>query len=110
IHGHSLGLGNAPAGVIRGSVEQAMVEKLGQENWIEGGDGFGFYFDQSALRSHHIQPSRAEAIAAEAAVSTPGVIDAFTRTPFMTGTLPNFPLARQAANSYAPKRSSAVFI
>jgi predicted AlkP superfamily pyrophosphatase or phosphodiesterase len=110
IHGHNLGLGNAPAGVIRGSVEQAMVETLGQENWIEGGDGFGFYFDQSALRTHRIQPSRAEAIAAEAAVSTPGVIAAFTRTQFMTGTLPNSPLARKAANSYYPQRSPDVFI
>jgi type I phosphodiesterase/nucleotide pyrophosphatase len=109
IWGHNLGPGHVPAATIRGSVEQAMVEKFGPGNWIEAGDAFGLYLNYNTLRAHHIQLTRAEEVAAEAATSTPGVIAAFTRNQFLTGTLPNSPLARKAARSFDSQRSPDVF-
>lgn len=110
IRSHNLGLGIAQANAIRMAVDQAMVGEFGPGAWIESADYSGFYLDHSALKAHQIQPTKAEAVAAEAAASAPGVMAAFTRSQFMTGTLPRSPIARKAANSYFPKRSPDVLI
>jgi len=110
IQEHHLGLGNAQPGAIRGGVEKAMSESLGPGPWVEDADELYVYLNRDTVKKRRIPEARAEEVAAQAAAAQPDVAAAFTRTQFLTGTLPNSPLARKAANSFNPKRSGDVFI
>ena len=110
IQDHKWGPGNAQPALIRNAVETAMAAAFGPGAWIEGTEGPYIYLDHHALENHHIQPSRAEEVAATAAASAPGVTAAFTRTQLLTGSLPSSPFARAASNSFNPRRGGDVFV
>jgi hypothetical protein len=110
IQGHKWGPGNAQPALIRNAVEEAMAAAFGPGAWVAGIDGPHIYLDSDALKNHHIQAPQAEEVAATAAASAPGVMAAFTRTQFLTGSLPPSRLARAASNSFNPKRGGDVFV
>lgn len=107
---HQLGLGMAKRAAIRSAAEQALGQAFGPGKWIEAQDEAYLYLDQEALKKQGIPEAKAEDIAAQAAASQPDVAAAFTRTQFMTGNLPQTPLARKAANSFNSRRSGDVFV
>jgi predicted AlkP superfamily pyrophosphatase or phosphodiesterase len=107
---HHLGIGNFPTDQLRERVEQALRQAFGDDQWVEASDEFYIYLNRSALEKHHVDEAKAESVAAAAAASSPGVYAAFTRIQFFTSSLPASPLARQAANSFNPKRSGDVFL
>jgi predicted AlkP superfamily pyrophosphatase or phosphodiesterase len=107
---HKLGPGNAQPAAIRSAAEKALTEAFGPGPWVEDADEFYLYLNHEALKKRNLPESKAEEIAAQAAASLPEVAAAFTRTQFLTGSLPNSPLARKAANSFNPKRSGDVFL
>ena len=108
IQSHKLGAGNAQPAVIRKAVEEAMAAAFGRGNWVATMAGPYIYLDSDALKNRHIQPSQAEAVAAAAAASSPGVTDAFTRTQILSGSLPSSPLAEAVSNSYNSSRGGDV--
>ena len=110
IQDHKWGLGNAQPALVRDAVEIAMASAFGPGAWIERMELPYIYLDHHALMNHHIQPLQAEEVAATAAASAPGVMDAFTHTQLLTGSLPSSPLARAASNSFNPKRGGDVFV
>jgi hypothetical protein len=110
IRGHKWGPGNAPPGLIRNAVEQAMSSAWGPGGWVAGADEPYIYLDYDALEKHHIPALQAQEVAATAAASVPGVIAAFTRTQLLTGSLPSSPFARAASNSFNPQRGGDVFL
>ncbi len=110
IHEHKLGIGMAQPAAIRGVAEKALTQAFGPGPWIEDEDEAYLYLNRETLRKRNVQESKAEEVAAEAAASQPDVAAAFTRTEFMTGSLPNNPIARKAANSFNSKRSGDVFL
>jgi len=110
IREHQLGLGNAQAAAIRSAAEKALVAEFGAGPWVENGGEFYLYLNRETLKKRNVPESKAEEVAAQAAISQPDVAAAFTRTQFLNGNLPNSPLARKAANSFNPKRSGDVFL
>jgi predicted AlkP superfamily pyrophosphatase or phosphodiesterase len=110
IQEHKLGLGNAHPQAIRSGVEKALVEAFGPGSWVEQAGDSLLYFDHRTLKKKNVPEAKVEEVAAQAAASLPDVAAAFTRTQFLTGSLPNSPLARKAANSFNPKRSGDVFL
>ncbi len=111
IQSHYWGAGHVQPEMIRSAVERDLSSAFGQEKWVEATDEFWFYLNQATIRNHHIQVSQAEDVAARAAASVPGVMAAFTRTQFLTGTLPSSsPFAHAASNSFNPKRGGNVFL
>jgi predicted AlkP superfamily pyrophosphatase or phosphodiesterase len=110
IQEHRLGLGMVQPASIRGAAEKALTQAFGPGPWIEDQDEIYLYLNQDTLKKRNIPESKAEEVAAEAAASLPEVAAAFTRTQFMTGSLPNNPIARKAANSFNSKRSGDVFL
>ena len=110
IHEHQLGLGNAQVAAIRGAAEKALVAEFGAGPWVEDGGDLYLYLNRETLKKRNVPESKAEEVAAQAAISQPDVAAAFTRTQFLNGNLPNSPLARKASNSFNPKRSGDVFL
>ncbi len=110
IQEHKLGLGIAQAASIRSAAEKSLTETFGPGPWIEDQDEVYLYLNRETLKKYNVQESKAEDVAAQAATSLPEVAAAFTRTQFMTGSLPRNPLADKAANSFNSKRSGDVFL
>ena len=107
---HKLGMGMAQPASIRGAAEKALTQAFGAGPWIEDQDEAYLFLNRDTLKKRNVPESRAEEVAAEAAASQPDVAAAFTRTQFLTGSLPNSPIARKAANSFNFKRSGDVFL
>ena len=107
---HKLGMGMFTKGPATATVEQALTDAFGQDHWVESASGVYIYLNLAALKSHHVERAKAESVAAEAALTVPGIEAAFTRTQFLTGALPISPLARKAAHSFNPQRSGDVFL
>ena len=95
---------------IRTAAEKALTQAFGPGPWIEDEDETYLFLNRETLKKHNVPESRAEEIAARAAATQPDVAAAFTRTQFLTGTLPNIPIARKAANSFNSQRSGDVFL
>ncbi len=111
IQQHRLGIGKAPMdNAVMVGVNQGLSRTLGQDEWVEKAAHPYIYLNQDVLKRHGIERAKAESLAAEAAVSLPGVRAAFTRTQFLTGSLPHTPLARKASNSFYTGRSGDVFL
>ena len=110
IQEHKLGLGMAQPAAIRGAAEKALAEAFGAGPWIEDEDETYLFLNRDTLRKRNVAESKAEEVAAQAAASQADVVAAFTRTQFLTGSLPNSPIARKAANSFNSKRSGDVFL
>jgi predicted AlkP superfamily pyrophosphatase or phosphodiesterase len=107
---HKLGPGNVQPAAIRTAVEKALIVAFGEGPWVEDLDEFYIYLNHATLKEHNVSETKAEEVAAEAAAALPEVAAAFTRTQFLTGSLPPSPLARKAANSFNPRRSGDVFL
>lgn len=110
IREHNLGMGSRSDAAILPAVEHALSKAFGEDHWTESAHGFYIYLNLATLEKHHVDRSKAEAAAAEAALTVPGIEAAFTRTQFLTGSLPDSPLARKAAHSFNPQRSGDVFL
>src|SRR5208282_974326 len=110
IQEHKLGLGMAQPAAIRGAAEKALTQAFGPGPWIEDEDETYLFLNRDTLKKRNVPESKAEEIAAEAAAWQADVAAAFTRTQFLTGSLPDSPLARKAANSFNSKRSGDVFL
>ncbi|MGO8790940.1 MAG: alkaline phosphatase family protein [Terriglobia bacterium] len=110
IQEHKLGIGMAQPAAIRNAAEKALTDAFGPGPWIEDEDEASLFLNRETLKKANVQESKAEEIAAEAAASQADVAAAFTRTQFLTGSLPNTAIARMAANSFNSKRSGDVFL
>ena len=110
IHEHKLGIGIAQAGAIGQAAERALTQAFGPGPWIEDQDEAYLFLNRGALKKKGIPEGKAEEVAAQAAIELPIVAAAYTRTQFLTGSLPDSPIARKAANSFNPKRSGDVFL
>ena len=110
IQEHKLGIGMAQSSAIRGAAEKALTQAFGPGPWIDDQDESYLYLNRDTLKKRNIAESKAEEVAAEAAAAQQDVAAAFTRTQFLTGSLPNSPIARKAANSFNSRRSGDVFL
>jgi predicted AlkP superfamily pyrophosphatase or phosphodiesterase len=110
VQDHNLGMGMFKRGPVKMAVEQALSKAFGQDHWVESTSGVYIYLNLAALENHHVERAKAESVAAEAALTVPGIEAAFTRTQFLVGSLPDSPLARKAAHSFNPKRSGDIFL
>jgi predicted AlkP superfamily pyrophosphatase or phosphodiesterase len=107
---HRLGMGMAKLAVIRGVAERALTQAFGQGPWIDDLDETYIFLNRETLEKRNIPEAKAEEVAAQAAALQPEVAAAFTRTQFLTGTLPNTAIARKAANSFNSRISGDVFL
>ena len=107
---HNLGGGMASPAGAGSAAEAALEHAFGPGLWVVDQDETYLYLDRDLLKKHNVPEAKAEEVAAQAAITRPDIEAAFTRTQFMTGTLPHSPLARKAANSFNARRSGDVFL
>ena len=107
---HKLGIGTAHPAAVREAAEKALSQAFGPGPWIEAEDEVYLFLNRETLKARSVTEAKAEEVAAEAAASQTDVEAAFTRAQFLTGSLPNSPLARKAANSFNFKRSGDVLL
>ena len=107
---HKLGIGTAQSANVRNAAEEALTQAFGPGQWIDDEDETYLFLNLDLLKKHNIPESKAEEVAAHAAAAQADVAAAFTRTQFLTGSLPNNPISRKAANSFNSKRSGNVFL
>lgn len=110
IQEHKLGIGMAQPATVRGVAEKALTQAFGPGPWIEAQDETYLFLNQETLKKRNVAEAKAEEVAAQAAASQADVAAAFTRAQFLTGSLPDSPIARKAANSFNSKRSGDVFL
>ena len=91
-------------------MEKALTQAFGPGPWVEDADEAYIFLNRETLKKRNVAEAKAEEVAAQAAASQADVAAAFTRTQFLTGSLPNSPIARKAANSFNSKRSGNVFL
>lgn len=107
---HRLGPAHALIPEVKSEVQRALTQVYGQGDWVEHLSSHYIYLNHQTINARHVAASDAEAVAARAAATVPGVRAAFTRTQFLTGQLPLTPLAVKASNSYFPARSGDIFL
>ncbi len=107
---HHLGVGLLYPQNVADAVKRALTAAYGAASWIEFASGAWIYLNHAALASRGADVPRAEAIAAEAAASVPGIQAAFTHAQFAASTLPNSPLGRMAAHSFNPMRAGDILV
>ena len=111
IQEHNLGRGNTPiTKTLRDAAEHALVDSFGPGPWVENSNELYLYLNRDTMKKNNVVASKAEEVVAQAIAPLPDVAAAFTRTQFLTGALPNSPLARKAANSFNPKRSGDIMV
>jgi len=107
---HGLGQGLAQPDAVRRAIESALTEAFGQDQWVEYAEATSFCLNEAALKRHQVEAAKAQAVAAEAAASVPGVYAAFTRQQLLSGAPLASPYARKAANCFYGQRSGDVFV
>jgi len=106
---HRLGIGKFQGG-IRNAVEEALSQAFGHDQWTLSVGVPYIYLNPAALNRHQVPAEKAEAEAARAAATVPGVMAAFTRTQLLAGGAGLSPLGRKALNSFHSQRSGDVFL
>ena len=107
---HRLGQQPAQPEVVTKAIESALSETFGDDQWIEYGEGNAFYLNETTLRKHRVAPAKAQAVAAEAAASVPGVYAAYTRQQLLSGAPLVSPYARKVTNCFYGQRSGDILV
>lgn len=106
----NLGFGLFESKTVQDAVQARLSKLFGEDRWIESYDTPYIYLNQEAIAKRQISPEKAEEAAAQAAMSTPGVFAAFTKTGLASGNVPNQAISRKVLNSFNLRRSGDVFI
>ena len=120
----NISAGRVSGRAVTDAIEAALTARYGKETWFPASDDgkeSGAFVENyvnlnetvvSRLVSEKKAASRAEieSVAAEAARSTPGVYNAYTRTQILNGNLPPNDMAHHIANAYHPGLSGDLII
>jgi hypothetical protein len=93
------------------AVTKALNDKFGKdEKWVQGFVNDQIYIDPRLIAANKTTQEEVERIVGEAAITTPGVINYFTRTQIINGSLPQTALARRVTNGFNRLRSGDVWV
>lgn len=96
---------------LREIVEAALQDRYGNDaEFLTGLYGAYIYLNKDTLRAKGIAVEDAERVAAEAALSYPGIAEALTRTSMLAGDVGPSPVLERVARSFHARRSGNVFI
>lgn len=90
--------------------EAALVRDLGPGPWIEQQYGDNIYLNQDTLRGRGLSSSEVEERLARILRDSPQVLDAFTRTEFVSGNPHQSPYSSLYANCFDPQNSGDVVL
>jgi predicted AlkP superfamily pyrophosphatase or phosphodiesterase len=95
--------GRLNGGDVVKAVETALDAKYGEAKWVLGGlYEQNLYLDRTVMAAKSLRPSEVEQAAAEAAMTVPGVYQAYTRTRILQGELPKASWSEWVTNGLNP--------
>jgi predicted AlkP superfamily pyrophosphatase or phosphodiesterase len=103
------------AGAYVGSVLQKLAEDaldaaFGPADWVLALSEDNLYLNLDTLKAKGVEAANAEAAAAGALATSPGIYAAYTREAALHGQLPQTEIGRRIARSFHPRRSGEVMI
>jgi hypothetical protein len=98
--------GRMPAGVLTKAVQNALVKKYGEGDWILASPEGSLYLNQALLAQKKVDPAEANRVAAQALVEVPHVFRVFTREQLTNGAALEDPVSRRVLNGFYAHRSA----
>jgi predicted AlkP superfamily pyrophosphatase or phosphodiesterase len=94
--------GRVSGSAIRKAVNDSLTAKYGEAKWVLDYNGCDIYLDWKQIDAKGLKHSEVEEVAADAAMTIPGVYRAFTRTDILAGRLPAMPYRDWITNGLNP--------
>lgn len=107
---YGLSAGRAKKSELKKIVSQELSLNFGNGDWVLSFHDPNLYLNYPLLHAKNIPIEKAEQLAANAALHTPGVAWAFTKTQIIAGRIPGNALAQTVARSYDHERGGDVVI
>jgi predicted AlkP superfamily pyrophosphatase or phosphodiesterase len=99
---YKIGAGRLSGSAITNAVESALDKKYGDEKWALNYNGSNLYLDHKVINTKGLKRDEVEQVAADAAMTVPGVYLAFTRTNVLQGRLPEMGYKEWVTNGLSP--------
>jgi len=99
---YKIGAGRVSGSAIMKAVESALDAKYGEAKWALDYNGSNLYLDRKVMDSKGLKHDEVEKTAADAAMTVPGVYQAFTRTNILEGRLPDMAYKQWITNGLNP--------
>jgi hypothetical protein len=90
--------------------EDALDAAFGPADWVQVLSEENLYLNLETLKAKGVEAGKAEALAAAALVTAPGIYAAYTREQILEGRLPKTEIGRRIERSFHPRRSGEVVI
>lgn len=107
---YKIGAGRVSGSGILAAVEKALDEKYGDVKWALDYNGANIYLDHAAMDAKGLNREEVEETAAKAAMTVPGVYQAFSRTAVLQGRLPQMPYREWVTNGLHPQYGGDVVV
>ena len=102
--------GRIAAGLVRDTVQAALVKKYGEGNWIVSPGEYAIYLNLDLIRQKNLDRAAVNQTAAEAALGIPHVMRVYTRDHLMNGAVQDDLVGRRLMNSFNMRRSADLFV
>jgi len=99
---YKIGAGRVSGSGIKKAVDTALDAKFGDADWVQNYNGCDIYLDWKLIDGKGLKHEDVETVAANAAMTVPGVYRAFTRTAILEGRLPAMPYREWVTNGLNP--------
>jgi predicted AlkP superfamily pyrophosphatase or phosphodiesterase len=95
--------------VCRETAEKALTARFGGSKWILAAVNDQLYLDREQLAQLKVDPAEAERLAGEAVLTVPGIMNFYTRSQILSGSLQSSPISRRVINGFNAQRSGDVW-
>lgn len=102
--------GRMPAAIVKDTVQAALVKKYGEGNWIVSPGEYAIYLNLDLIREKNLDRAAVNQTAAEAALTVPHVVRAYTREQLMNGTIQGDLVGHRLMNGFNVRRGADVFV
>lgn len=95
---------------VSDAANNALAARFGEGKWVISFVNDQLYLDQKLIADRKVPPAEAERVAGDAALTTEGVVNYFTRTQISEGRMPVGPIASRVTNGFNRERSGDVWL
>jgi predicted AlkP superfamily pyrophosphatase or phosphodiesterase len=92
------------------AANRALTARFGDAKWVNALVNDQLYLDRNLIAQRQIDPSEAERVAGDGALSVAGIVDYFTRSQILEGRMPGGPISRRVSHGFNRLRSGDVWL
>jgi arylsulfatase A-like enzyme len=102
--------GRMAPGIVKDTVQAALARKYGEGNWIVSPGEYAIYLNLDLIRQKTLDRAAVNQTAAEAALSIPHVVRAYTREQLMNGAVQDDLVGHRLMNGFNMQRGADLFV